>query len=140
MKGLSIAVGDEGGFAPAINTIEAIDSIMMAIEKAGYIPGEDVMLALDAATTEFCLIINILKGEVCHYPMKTRWNIGGISLMPIDRSIEDPFAEEDWTGYVHMTSELGDHVQIVGDDLFVTNQERLVKGIELEAANAILIK
>ncbi len=142
-KGLSIAVGDEGGFAPAINTTgEAIDSIMMAIEKAGYIPGEDVMLALDAAATEFYSDNKYhLKGEgksLSSEDMVEYWR-NFINAYPIS-SVEDPFAEEDWTGYVHMTSELGDNVQIVGDDLFVTNQERLVKGIELEAANAILIK
>ena len=142
-KGLSIAVGDEGGFAPAINTTgEAIDSIMMAIEKAGYVPGEDVMLAMDAAATEFYSDGKYhLKGEgksLSSEDMVEYWR-KFIEAYPIS-SVEDPFAEEDWTGYVHMTSELGDNVQIVGDDLFVTNQERLVKGIELEAANAILIK
>lgn len=142
-KGLSVAVGDEGGFAPNINdTAEAMDYIMAAIEKAGYKPGEDIMLAVDAAATEYYRDGKYhLEGEgktLSSDEMVRYWR-NLVDAYPIC-SIEDPLAEEDWNGYVHLTSELGDLIQLVGDDLFVTNPDRLIKGIELEAANAILIK
>jgi enolase len=142
-KGLSVAVGDEGGFAPNINdTAEAMDCIMAAIEKAGYKPGEDIMLAVDAAATEYYRDGKYhLEGEgktLSSDEMVSYWR-NLVDTYPIC-SIEDPLAEEDWNGYVHLTSELGDLIQLVGDDLFVTNPDRLIKGIELEAANAILIK
>ncbi len=142
-KGLSVAVGDEGGFAPNINdTAEAMDYIMAAIEKAGYKPGEDIMLAVDAAATEYYRDGKYhLEGEgktLSSDEMVSYWR-KLVDAYPIC-SIEDPLAEEDWNGYVHLTSELGDLIQLVGDDLFVTNPDRLIKGIELEAANAILIK
>ncbi len=142
-KGLSVAVGDEGGFAPNINdTAEAMDYIMAAIEKAGYKPGEDIMLAVDAAATEYFRAGKYhLEGEgktLSSDEMVSYWR-NLVDAYPIC-SIEDPLAEEDWNGYVHLTSELGDLIQLVGDDLFVTNPDRLIKGIELEAANAILIK
>ena len=142
-KGLSGAVGDEGGFAPNINdTAEAMDYIMAAIEKAGYKPGEDIMLAVDAAATEYFRDGKYhLEGEgktLSSDEMVSYWR-NLVDAYPIC-SIEDPLAEEDWNGYVHLTSELGDLIQLVGDDLFVTNPDRLIKGIELEAANAILIK
>jgi len=142
-KGLSVAVGDEGGFAPNINdTAEAMDYIMAAIEKAGYKPGEDIMLAVDAAATEYFRDGKYhLEGEgktLSSDEMVSYWR-NLVDAYPIC-SIEDPLAEEDWKGYVHLTSELGDLIQLVGDDLFVTNPDRLIKGIELEAANAILIK
>ncbi|MDA0307914.1 MAG: phosphopyruvate hydratase [Proteobacteria bacterium] len=142
-KGLSVAVGDEGGFAPNINdTAEAMDYIMAAIEKAGYKPGEDIMLAVDAAATEYFRDGKYhLEGEgktLSSDEMVSYWR-NLVDAYPIC-SIEDPLAEEDWNGYVHLTSELGDLIQLVGDDLFVTNPDRLIKGIELEAANAILIK
>ena len=142
-KGLSVAVGDEGGFAPNINdTAEAMDYIMAAIEKAGYKPGEDIMLAVDAAATEYFRDGKYhLEGEgktLSSDEMVSYWR-NLVDAYPIC-SIEDPLAEEDWNGYVHLTAELGDLIQLVGDDLFVTNPDRLIKGIELEAANAILIK
>jgi len=142
-KGLSVAVGDEGGFAPNINdTAEAMDYIMAAIEKAGYKPGKDIMLAVDAAATEYFRDGKYhLEGEgktLSSDEMVSYWR-NLVDAYPIC-SIEDPLAEEDWNGYVHLTSELGDLIQLVGDDLFVTNPDRLIKGIELEAANAILIK
>lgn len=141
--GLSTAVGDEGGFAPAIgSTTEAMDFIMKAIEKAGHRPGEDVMLALDAAATEFCE-----KGKYTFAgegktlsgdEMIAFWqDMAG--KYPVV-SIEDPLDEDDWDGFTKLTASIGDKVQLVGDDLFVTNPGRLKRGIEEAAGNAILIK
>ena len=141
--GYSTAVGDEGGFAPSINsTNEALDFVMKSIEKAGFKPGEDVVLALDAASTEFYKngIYN-LEGEGKQLDtdeMIAYWH-GLIKKYPIV-SIEDPLDEDDWDGYEKMTSQLGDTLQIVGDDLYVTNPKRLSRGISEEAGNAILIK
>ena len=141
--GYSTAVGDEGGFAPSINsTNEALDFVMKSIEKAGFKPGEDVVLALDAASTEFYKngIYN-LEGEGKQLDtdeMIAYWH-GLIKKYPII-SIEDPLDEDDWDGYEKMTSQLGDTLQIVGDDLYVTNPKRLSRGISEEAGNAILIK
>ena len=142
-KGLSVAVGDEGGFAPAINdTAQAIDCILAATESAGYRPAEDIMLALDAAASEYFRDgkyhlegegKTLTSGEMLAYWQKL------VDAYPIC-SIEDPLAEDDWDGYVALTAELGDKVQLVGDDLFVTNLDRLNKGIARKAANAILIK
>lgn len=141
--GYSTAVGDEGGFAPAINsTGEAIDFIMKSIEKAGYRPGEDMMLALDAASTEFCHdgVYN-LKGEgksLSSDEMVSYWQ-DMVKQYPI-LSIEDPLDEDDWDGFKAMTAKMGDAVQIVGDDLYVTNPKRLKRGIDETSGNAILIK
>ena len=142
-KGLSVAVGDEGGFAPAINdTAEAMDYILAAVESAGYKPAEDIMLALDAAASEYFRDGKYhLEGEgktLTSDAMVAYWQ-KLVDAYPIC-SIEDPLAEDDWDGYVALTAELGGRVQLVGDDLFVTNLDRLNKGIARKAANAILIK
>ncbi len=144
-KELNTAVGDEGGFAPNLQSNEeALETIVEAIERAGYMPGEDVRLALDVAATEM------------YDPETKKYTLAGegkelsreemISFLedltnkyPII-SIEDGLAEDDWEGWKLMTERLGDKIQIVGDDLFVTNVERLEKGISEDIANAILIK
>lgn len=147
-KGLSDAghntnVGDEGGFAPGLRSAtEALDFILKAIEAAGYAPGEDIALALDAAATEFYKGDKyVMKGEG-----KTRDSGGMVDYLadltaryPII-SIEDGMAEDDWDGWVSLTDRLGDRIQLVGDDLFVTNPNRLAMGLERGAANSILIK
>ena len=141
--GMSTAVGDEGGFAPAINSSdEALSYIINAIEKAGYKAGEDVMIALDAAASEFCQDGKYhLAGEgrtLSTAEMNNMWaNL--VKNYPIV-SLEDPLHEDDWDGFAALTSMVGNDVQIVGDDLFVTNPERLSRGIADKAANAILIK
>lgn len=142
-KGLNTSVGDEGGFAPSLPSNEsAVEIIVEAIEKAGFKPGKDICIAIDGATTEIY--------EDGKYQLKTegrsltseemvdfygKW----LEKFPII-SIEDGFAEDDWTGYELFTQKLGDKVQIVGDDLFVTNIKRLKTGIEKKAGNSILIK
>ena len=141
--GLSTAVGDEGGFAPAINsTSEAIDFVMKAIEKAGYRPGEDVALAFDAASTEFCKDgVYHLEGEgktLSSDEMIAYWQ-DMAKRYPII-SIEDPLDEDDWSGFQKMTADMGASMQLVGDDLYVTNPKRLARGITEAAGNAILIK
>jgi len=141
--GLSTAVGDEGGFAPAINsTDEALGFITKSIEAAGYKPGEDVMIALDAAASEFCAdrVYN-LAGEGRKLGTEEMNAMGQdlVSRYPIV-SIEDPLHEDDWGGFSQLTSAIGGHSQIVGDDLFVTNPDRLRRGIAESAGNAILIK
>ena len=143
-KGLNTGVGDEGGFAPNLSSNEeALSTIVEAIEKAGYKPGEDVMIAMDVASSEM-LDENgnyNLKGEGV---VKTReemvdWYEELIAKYPII-SIEDGLDEEDWDGWKLLTDRLGKKVQLVGDDLFVTNTERLSRGIEGGVANSILIK
>jgi len=140
---LLTAVGDEGGFAPAINsTDEALGYIARAIEGAGYKPGDDVMIALDAAASEFCSdgVYN-LAGEgrtLGTDEMNAMWQELA-NRYPIV-SIEDPLHEDDWSGFQSLTAAAGDRLQIVGDDLFVTNPERLARGITEAAGNAILIK
>lgn len=143
-KGYSTSVGDEGGFAPNLKSNEeAIEVILESIEKAGYSPGKDIYLALDVAASEFYregkyvfhksdgavrdagLMVNFYKGLVDNYPII---------------SIEDGFAEDDWDGWSLMTRELGERIQLVGDDIFVTNMERFQRGIEKGIANSILIK
>lgn len=142
-KGLSTAVGDEGGFAPNLETdTEALDLILESIEKAGFKPGTDFTLAIDAASSEW-------KGENGYLLPKAQKAFTTDELIaywvdlchkyPI-RSIEDALDEEDWTGWERLTQALGDKVQLVGDDLFVTNTERLAQGIERGCGNAILIK
>ena len=134
-------VGDEGGFAPNFNTcIEALDTIVSAIQDAGYEPGRDVSIGLDVASSEF------YSDGVYHFEGTTKTSNEMIdfyreliSKYPVI-SIEDGLAEEDWTSWTKMTSEIGDKCQLVGDDLFVTNPQRLKKGIDNGAANAILIK
>ena len=140
-RGLSTGLGDEGGFAPNLpSNRDALDLIVVAIEKAGFKPGTDVALALDVAASEFfsddkytfegkalqsAALIEYYEGLVADYPLV---------------SIEDPLNEEDWEGWVALVERIGGKVQIVGDDLFVTNPERLAKGIELKAANSLLVK
>ncbi len=145
------AVGDEGGFAPNLkNAEEALDYLMRAVEKAGYKPGEDITFAMDAAASE------LYNDETGKYIFEGEGRLKGSPVVrsaedmiayykkltekyPL-RSIEDGLDEEDWEGWVHMTKELGSRVQLVGDDLFVTNSARLQRGIRMGAANAILIK
>lgn len=140
-KGLSTGLGDEGGFAPSVgSTKEALDLIVEAIKKAGLEPGKDIALALDVASSEFYKdgkyhfeggehtaeeMVKVYEDLISNYPIV---------------SIEDPLQEDDWEGYTNLTAKIGDQVQIVGDDFFVTNPARLAKGIEEKAANALLVK
>jgi enolase len=140
-RGLATSIGDEGGFAPNLESNRAaLDLIVEAIGKAGYQPKEEIALAMDVAATEFYKdgkyefegsqlspdeMISYYKGLVDSYPLV---------------SIEDPLSEDDWEGWIKITKDLGNQVQLVGDDLFVTNPERLAKGIKNGAANALLVK
>ena len=142
-KGLSTSVGDEGGFAPNLKSPEeALDLIMIAIEKTGYKPGDQISLCLDIAATEFYSnssyrlegmkksfttieMINYIKELCLKYPIT---------------SVEDGLDEDDWEGWEQLTESIGTNVQLVGDDLFVTNPERITKGVETHAANAVLVK
>ena len=142
-KGLSTGLGDEGGFAPSVDSTKAaLDLIVEAIKKAGFTPGEDVALALDVASSEFFDkdkgVYNFEGGEHTAAEMTEVYK-RLIEEYPIV-SIEDPLQEDDWEGYTHLTAEIGDKVQIVGDDFFVTNPARLAEGIEKKAANALLVK
>ncbi|TET48976.1 MAG: phosphopyruvate hydratase [Actinomycetota bacterium] len=141
--GLNTAVGDEGGFAPDLKTNEdAIKYIIKAIETAGYKPGKDIYIALDPAATEFFEKGKYnLKGEgkVLTPGEMVDYYAGLVDKYPII-SIEDGMAEEDWNGWKKLTERLGSKIQLVGDDLFVTNTKRLKKGIEMGVANSILIK
>ncbi len=142
-KGLSTAVGDEGGFAPNLSSNEeAIIYLVKAIEKAGYIPGKDIYIAIDAASSEFFSDGKYqLKGEVLEYDAAgmVEYYSRLVEKYPII-SIEDGMSEDDWDGWKMLTQSIGDKVQIVGDDLFVTNTSRLSRGIDLGVANSILIK
>ncbi|MDO5717855.1 MAG: phosphopyruvate hydratase [Tissierellia bacterium] len=142
-KGLATSVGDEGGFAPNLNSNEeALQTIVEAIEKAGYKPGEEVKLALDVAATEIYEDGKYnLKGEnrVLSVDEIIDYYEDLVSKYPII-SLEDGLDEEDWEGWVKLYERLGNKIQLVGDDLFVTNTERLQKGIDMEVANSILIK
>ena len=143
-QGKSTAVGDEGGFAPDLaSNEEAVEIVLRAIEKAGYRPGEDIVLTLDAAASEF-----FEDGEyVFHWSGGERRDASGmvefwtewIDKYPIG-SLEDPLDENDWHGWKQLTQALGERVQVVGDDLFVTNVDRLEQGIRDDVANAILVK
>lgn len=155
-RGLSTAVGDEGGFAPALNGIEdALDSIVAAISEAGYVPGRDVTIAMDCAASEFSTVL-----DGCYYYDYSRLKTGQVKdpagkclngdeqiaflaqladRYPID-SIEDGLDENDWDSWARLTKALGRRCQLVGDDLFVTNVEFLERGIRIGAANSILIK
>lgn len=142
-QGLNTAVGDEGGFAPNLpSNRAALDVIMQAIEQAGYRPGEDVLLALDVAATElFKDGRYVLDGEGVQYD--TAGMIEFYARLVQDYpivSIEDPLAEDEWDGWRELTGQLGRGVQIVGDDLFVTNPDRLQRGIDSGTANSILVK
>ena len=143
-QGLSTAVGDEGGFAPTLASNEAaLEALLVAVKEAGYAPGEDVVFALDPAASEFYAdgkyvfkksggaarssaeMVDLYRGWVDKYPIV---------------SIEDGLAEDDWEGWVQLTEALGDRIKLVGDDIFVTNMDRLARGIEEGVGNAILIK
>ncbi|MGV0384599.1 phosphopyruvate hydratase [Corynebacterium sp. 22_2729] len=140
-KGLSTGLGDEGGFAPSVDSTKAaLDLIVEAIEKAGFKVGEDVALALDVASSEFYKDgkYHFEGGEHTAEEMAKVYE-ELIESYPIV-SIEDPLQEDDWEGYTALTAKIGDKVQIVGDDFFVTNPQRLAKGIEEKAANALLVK
>ncbi|MEL4162994.1 phosphopyruvate hydratase [Corynebacterium bovis] len=140
-KGLSTGLGDEGGFAPSVeSTTAALDLINEAITEAGYTLGKDVALALDVAASEF------YKDGVYHFEGGTHSaeEMAAVYRDLVDRyalvSIEDPLHEDDWEGWAKLTAEIGDKVQLVGDDLFVTNPERLREGIDKGVANALLVK
>ncbi len=140
-RGLSTGLGDEGGFAPNLDSnAAALDLIVEAIERAGYKPGADVALALDVAATEFFKDgAYVFEGE----PRSTEYMIEYYEKLVDDYplvSIEDPLSEDEWDAWKQLTDEIGDKVQIVGDDLFVTNPARLTKGIDMGAANALLVK
>ena len=142
-KGFSTNVGDEGGFAPALkNDEEAVESILEAIQSAGYAPGEDVLIAIDPAVSELYedgkYNLRIRKKTFTSEEMVKMWE-DWVSKYPII-SLEDGLAEDDWAGWVMLNQALGDKIQIVGDDLLVTNVERLRKGIEMGVGNSILIK
>ncbi|GAG31418.1 unnamed protein product, partial [marine sediment metagenome] len=142
-KGLDSNVGDEGGFAPALSSNgEAIEAVVSAIEKAGYRPGKDCFIALDPAASEFYQDgqytlsregVSLSSEEMVDYYV--RW----VSSYPII-SIEDGIAEDDWNGWQMLTTKLGNEIMLVGDDLYVTNADRLSRGIQLKASNSILIK
>ena len=141
--GLSTGIGDEGGFAPNIaSTQAALDYMMKAIEKAGYKPGTDITLALDSASTEFYEdgIYNLAgEGKKLKVDEMVSYYQDLVKAYPI-KSIEDGMAEDDWDGWAALTSAIGDDVQLVGDDLFVTNSVRLKKGVDMGVANSILVK
>ena len=140
-RGLSTGLGDEGGFAPSLDSNRAaLDLIMEAIKKAGYTAGSDIALALDVAASEFHE-----KGKYAFEGKKrkaeemVKYYAELVDAYPLV-SIEDPLHEDDWAGWITMTEQLGDRIQIVGDDLFVTNPERLQRGIDEKAGNALLVK
>ena len=140
-RGLSTGLGDEGGFAPNLESNRAaLDVIVEAIEKAGYVPGKDIALALDVAATEFYKDgAYQFEGAAKTSAEMTAYYGELVAAYPLV-SIEDPMSEEDWDGWKAITVALGDKVQIVGDDLFVTNPERLQRGIDTQTANALLVK
>ncbi|OAV84608.1 enolase, C-terminal TIM barrel domain-containing protein, partial [Puccinia triticina 1-1 BBBD Race 1] len=140
-KGLSTGLGDEGGFAPNLAAnAEALDLIIEAIQKAGYQPGRDIALAIDAAATEFYNegLYEFEGGKKSSAEMTEYYErlLGDYPIV----SLEDPLSEEDWSGWAALTAVVGNRVQIVGDDLFVTNPTRVARGIEESAANALLVK
>ncbi|MGZ4591130.1 MAG: phosphopyruvate hydratase [Actinomycetes bacterium] len=140
-RGLATGLGDEGGFAPDLpSNRDALDLIASAIEKAGFTVGDDIALALDVAASEFHNDgAYTFEGKTVTAADLTTYYAGLVSAYPLV-SIEDPLDEEDWDGWRALTAELGGRVQIVGDDLFVTNPERLSRGIAEESANALLVK
>lgn len=142
-KGLSVGVGDEGGFSPLMPSHrEELSLLTDAIEKAGFSPGKDVVLALDPAASEFFhegkYTLSIEHTQLSSAELIDLYE-SYINEFPV-RSIEDGLSEDDWEGFVSFMKKMGDRIQIVGDDLFVTHPERLKKGVELRAANAILVK
>ncbi|SFR41973.1 phosphopyruvate hydratase [Litoreibacter janthinus] len=141
--GYSTGIGDEGGFAPAISSSrEALDFILKSIEKAGYKPGEDIYLALDCAATEYYRDGKYdMKGE--GKVLSSEENVDYLAALVADYpiiSIEDGMSEDDWDGWAALTAKLGDKIQLVGDDLFVTNPARLAEGIKKGSANSMLVK
>ena len=140
-KGLSTGLGDEGGFAPSLpNNREALDLIASAVDKAGFTLGGDVALALDVAATEFHDDGSYrFEGEQRSAQQMTDYYTDLVGSYPLV-SIEDPLSEDDWEGWAAITTALGERVQLVGDDLFVTNPERLQRGITEKSANALLVK
>ncbi|WP_298261038.1 phosphopyruvate hydratase [uncultured Litoreibacter sp.] len=141
--GYSTGIGDEGGFAPAISSSrEALDFILKAVEKAGYKPGEDIHLALDCAATEYYRDGKYdMKGE--GKVLSSEENVDYLAALVADYpiiSIEDGMGEDDWDGWAALTAKLGDKIQLVGDDLFVTNPARLAEGIQKRSANSMLVK
>lgn len=141
--GLSTGIGDEGGFAPNIaSTREALDFVLKSIEKAGYKPGEEIYLALDCAATEYYKDGKyVLSGE--GKALTSEENVAYLAALVNDYpiiSIEDGMSEDDWDGWKALTDALGDKIQLVGDDLFVTNPDRLAMGIERGSANSMLVK
>ena len=142
-KGLNTNIGDEGGFAPSLpSNKDAIEVILAAIEQAGYKPGKDCFIALDPAASEFFKdgkYVLEREGASLTSPEMVDYYVKWAGAYPII-SIEDGMAEDDWEGWQLLTEKLGDRVQLVGDDLYVTNVERLSQGIELKASNSILIK
>lgn len=145
-KGYSTNVGDEGGFAPNIKSNEeAIETVLTAIERAGYKPGEDVFITMDAAATEFydektgMYSFHKSSGQKLTSDEMVAYWANWVEKYPIV-SIEDGLAEDDWEGWKKLTEAIGDKVQLVGDDLFVTNEERLKRGIEQGIANSVLVK
>jgi len=140
-KGLATGLGDEGGFAPDLpNNRAALELIMEAIGKAGLKPGKDVALALDVASTEFFADgAYLFEGTKRSAAEMSAYYAELVAAFPLV-SIEDPLAEDDWAGWTHLTAELGDKVQLVGDDLYVTNPTRLADGIAKRAGNSILVK
>lgn len=145
-NGYSTNVGDEGGFAPNIKSnVEAIETVLKAIEVAGFRPGEDIMIAMDAASSEFYNA----DEKVYHFKKSTGDKLSSADMVNywkewVDNypilSIEDGLDEDDWSGWKALTETIGNRVQLVGDDLFVTNTERLQRGIDEGSANSILIK
>jgi len=142
-KGLATGVGDEGGFAPDLSSNEeAIKIIIEAIEKAGFVPGKDIFIALDPAASEFFEDgkYNLAsEGRILTPEQMADYYVELVNKYPII-SIEDGMAEEDWDGWKYLTDKIGDKIQLVGDDLFVTNTDRLQMGIDKKVANSILIK
>ena len=140
-QGLATSIGDEGGFAPNLaSNRAALDLILEAVEKAGFKPGKEIALAMDVAATEFH------EGGKYSFENTKRsademiaYYADLVKSYPLV-SIEEPLDEDDWTGWANITKELGNKVQLVGDDLFVTNPERLAKGIAANTANALLVK
>ena len=141
--GLSTGIGDEGGFAPNINsTRDALDLIIKSIEKAGYVPGDEIQLAMDCAATEYYKNGSyVLEGEskVLTSDENVKYLAKLVKDYPII-SFEDGMSEDDWDGWRALTEELGDKIQLVGDDLFVTNPVRLIEGISRRCANSMLVK
>jgi enolase len=142
-RGLNTNVGDEGGFAPSLpSNKQAVEEIILAIEKAGYRPGKDCFIALDPAASEFYKdgkYVLSREGASLNTDEMVEYYVKWVSSYPLI-SIEDGLAEDDWDGWQLLTQKLGDKVQLVGDDLYTTNVDRLSKGIRLKASNSILIK